>query len=157
MTEVVAMNGSTLIQSPPAVWATKVPPPHLVERLQHHFGPRRARYIAHTLSVEELDIVEDFKDAYILARIKRMDDRRLQFFDRFVPVDAVQQRAFATAQMEWIRREQYLLSCRLGRSPNHSELSADFNLNRNGQRFRAYYVMKFKERMKRDAIRVVGT
>jgi len=111
------MSAATLIETPSAERVMKFPPGLLLDRLNMHFVPRRVRYITHVLCAEELKIVEDLNDACILARIKRMDERRLMRFDRFVPLDATQKRAFITAQMEWIRHERYLLGCRLGHDP----------------------------------------
>lgn len=123
-------------------------PPDLRAELLRHFDHRRVRYVERVLSAGELRVT-DVRDAVTIARIKRMAPQRLVRYDRFVPVNNEHQRNFHTLQMEWIRGEHYLLSRRLGRCPTQAELSADFNANRNGQRFRAYYVMKYPERMKR--------
>lgn len=128
---------------------TTVPalPADLRDGLLRHFTPNRASYVARVLSTEELRVTH-FADALTIARIKRMSPQRLMRFDSFVPINGAEQRIFHTAQMEWIRGEHYLLATRLGRSPTQAELSADFNAHRNGQRFRAYYVMKYPRRMK---------
>jgi hypothetical protein len=123
-------------------------PAHLQQELQRHFSRLRVAYIASVLSAEELRIIGDLRDALIIARINRMPPRRLERFDRYVPADPAHQRAYAEAQVQWLHGEHYLLGTRLGRSPTHAELLADFVAHRNGQRFRAYYVLKHPERMK---------
>jgi len=124
-------------------------PPHIADELRRHFTPRQRAYITRVLSAEELRIIGDLRDALILARIERMPDHRLARYDRFVAIDPAQHKAYMAAQTEWLHGEGYLLGTRLGRSPTHAELLADFVEHRNGQRFRAYYVMKHPDRMKR--------
>jgi hypothetical protein len=123
-------------------------PDDLLRELRRHFTTRRIRYISAVLSAAELRIIGDLRDAVIIAQIKRMSPLRLKRFDRFVPVNAAQQRAFQLEQVEWLKGEHYLLCTQLGRTPTHAELFADFNAHRNGQRFRAFYVMKYPQRMK---------
>jgi hypothetical protein len=130
-------------------------PGDLREGLLRHFSQRRMRYVARVLSTAELQVT-DLRDALTIARIKRMSPQRLKRFDEFVPVSAEQHRNYQLAQMEWIRGEHHLLSARLGRNPTHAELSADFSANRNGLRFRAFYVMKHPERMRRIERRDIG-
>jgi len=122
-------------------------PDDLWQGLLRHFSPRRSRYVARVLSTDELRVA-NLADALTIARIKRMSPQQLKRFDCYVPIDAAARHAYDAAQMEWIRGGHYLLSTRLGRSPTQAEVSADFNAHRNGQRFRAYYVMKYPQRMK---------
>jgi hypothetical protein len=120
----------------------------LVRRVHSCFKPFRARYILLVLTDDELRIIPNPHDALIIARIKRMSAQRLRSFDAYIPINAIEQRNYYRAQTEWIAHEQYLLTRRLGRTPTHAELSADFIHAQNGQRFRAYYVLKYPERMK---------
>lgn len=123
-------------------------PESVMRQLRSHFASWRLEYICRVLSVEELGVIRDLRDALILARIKRMSPRRLRRFDCFVPLDARQQRDYEHAQLDWIRDEEHLLTQRLGRTPTHQELFADFMRNQNGLRFRAYYTMKHPARMR---------
>lgn len=137
------------VHATPAMPAPEIHlPAQVLDELRRHFSPMRVSYIARVLSADKLRIIGDLGDALIIARIEHMEPHRLANYDRFVPVDAVNQRAYAAAQMEWLHGEHYLLGTRLGRSPTHAELQADFAANRNGQRFRAYYVMKHPGRMR---------
>ena len=149
MTASAMLENPTEVSAPAHVHlrvAQAVLPDYLLHELQRHFSPRRLAYVARVLSVEELRIIGDLQDALILARIKRMAPQRLARFDRLVP-RADNHRAYVAAQMEWLKGEHYLLGTRLGRSPTHSELLADFMAHRNGQRFRAYYALKHPRRM----------
>lgn len=124
-------------------------PAGMIEQLQRRFSPMRVEYIARVLTAGEIGVLSDIGDALIIARIKRMPNGRLRRYDVYVPVDLSAQRKFCDAQLEWIRGEHYLLGTRLGRSPTHAELFADFVHNRNGLRFRAYYCMRHPDQMKR--------
>ena len=117
--------------------------------LKARFSPRRAAYVLHVLTPEELSVISDLKDALIIARIKRMPLRRLQRFDALVPAAESDERLYCSLQVNWLKDEEYLLGTRLGRRPTHSELFADFKANHQGLRFRAYFTMKHPRRMRR--------
>lgn len=117
--------------------------------LRERFTPRRATYIAKVLTSGELAVITDPADALIIARIKRMSDGQLDHYERLEPVTPEDRRLYASLQLRWLRDEEYLLSTRLGRTPTHGELFADFMRNHNGLRFRAYFSMKYPGRMKR--------
>lgn len=124
-------------------------PDDLYYRLQGYFPRSRVEYIAHVLTPGELRVLGTLSDALIIARIKRMSDAKLKRADRFMPLDEEQQRFYQAVQAEWLKGEQYLLGTRLGRSPTQRELFVDFMNNHNGQRFRAYFLMKYPDRMRR--------
>lgn len=121
-----------------------LPAPALVE-LRAFFSPREVEYIAHVLTPGELRVVNDVRDALYIARIKRMPLHRLRRYDRLVPIDASE---YSDIQVEWLKKEAWLLGTRLGRSPTSQELFIDFMNNHNGQRFRAYFAMKYPDRMR---------
>ena len=118
------------------------------QELCRWFPPRRAAYVCRVLTRGELAVVADPADTLILARIKRMPDARLRRFDRLVPADPEHHQLFRTLQMNWLRDEEYLLSTRLGRRPTAKELMIDFMHHKNGLRFRAYFAMKYPQRMR---------
>ncbi len=119
------------------------------------FGLRRAAYIATVLSSSELAVLSDLADALVIARIHRYPPARLAHFDQYVPINAAEQKAYELAQVRWLKDAEYLLGCRLGRSPTHKELFGDFMRNRTGQRFRAYYVLKYPQRIRRRSASVL--
>jgi hypothetical protein len=112
------------------------------------FSPREARYISNVLTADELRVIADRRDALVIARIKRMPHRRLARYDGFIPSDLANQRFYCAIQRQWLRDEEYLLGTRLGRSPTAKELFIDFMNNHNGLRFRAFFAMKFPNRVK---------
>jgi hypothetical protein len=116
--------------------------------LSARFRPRRAAYVLRTLTPGELAVIADPADALILARIKRMPNARLRRFDRLVPADREHHQLFRVLQMNWLRDEEYLLSTRLGRWPTPKELFVDFMHHKNGLRFRAYFAMKYPDRVR---------
>lgn len=123
-------------------------PATLQEGLRKRFVARRADYVARVLTRDEISVIGDLNDAVIIARIKRMPRRRLARFDQLVPIDDATLRLFQTLQLNWLRDEEYLLGTRLGRSPTVHELFTDFVSNENGQRFRAYFSLKYPGRMR---------
>lgn len=120
----------------------------LVHTLRHWFPPLRAHYVCRVMTRGELAVIADLGDALILARIKRMSDARLRRFDRLIPADPEHHQLFRILQMNWLRDEEYLLGCRLGRRPTQKELMIDFMAHKNGIRFRAYFALKYPRRMR---------
>lgn len=116
--------------------------------LRAQFAPTRAAYIARVLTPGELAVLSDVTDALIIARIKRMPDCRLARFEWLEPAGLDDCRLYRSLQLRWLRDEQYLVGTRLGRSPEHAELSADFTEHDNGLRFRAYFAMKYPDRVR---------
>jgi hypothetical protein len=133
----------------PASQAVDPLPPKLGDELCRRFPLRRVQYIVRVLTPQELSVVRDAADAFIIARIKRMTDRRLRRFDDLVPADPKEHRVYHTLQIQWLRDQEYLLGTRLGRRPTQRELVADFITHRNGARFRAYFALKFPGKVRR--------
>ena len=134
------LNGLTALELlPPATYAA----------LREVFTRRQVEYVAHVLHADEIAVIGNLADALVIARIKRMRPARLKRYDNFVPTDARQQQFYQSLQVQWLRDEEYLLGTRLGRRPTHEEFFIDFMKNRNGLRFRAYFAIKYPERMRR--------
>lgn len=123
-------------------------PPAVLAALSARFSPRQFEYIARVLTPQELAVIDDLADALIIARIKRMPDCRLRMFDQLIPHDGDHQ-LYRTLQMQWLRDEEYLLGTKLGRRPTHKELFLDFMNNHNGLRFRAYFSLKYPDRVRK--------
>jgi hypothetical protein len=126
-------------------------PAWLFHELGKRFIPSRVDYIAHVLRPDELCVISDLSDALVVARIKRMTNQQLKRFDNLIPVDSRQQRHYQSLQLQWLRDEEYLLGTRLGRSPTQKELFIDFMNNHNGLRFRAFFTLKYRDKMKLKA------
>ena len=142
------VEGSISLQPGCGLGAHDLLPRPLLESLGQWFSARQLEYIAHVLAPGELEVIGDKRDALIIARIKRMPNVRLERFDRMVPVSDDSRRLYQSLQLQWLRDEEYLLGCRLGRRPTHKELFIDFMNNHNGLRFRAYFTLKFPDKMK---------
>ena len=123
-------------------------PEGVARAVREQFPPRRAAYVMRVLTPGELRLVADPADALIIARIKRMPGPRLRRFDALQPATPQDRRLYAAMQVRWLRDEEYLLGTRLGRRPTHAELFADFLRHHNGLRFRAYFTLKFPQRMR---------
>ena len=75
-----------------------------------------------------------------------MSNRLLEQFNRVLPL-ACERQLYHDLQLHWLRTEEYLLGTRLGRKPTPREFFIDFMQNHNGLRFRAYFAMKFPEKV----------
>ncbi len=115
--------------------------------LKRDFSNRKLHYIASVLNDDEIKVLSDNRDALIIARIKRMSKDKLKKFDSYVPKNEEEMRLYELVQVGWLRTEEWLVGTRLRRRPTQKELFADFLNNNNGLRFRAYYTMKYPERM----------
>ena len=100
------------------------------------------------MKADELAVIGDLSDALLFARIKRMSDARLRRFDQLIPADAVHLRFYQSLQLRWLRDQEYFLASRLGRLPTAREMFVEFMNHNNGQRFRAYFAMKYPDRMR---------
>lgn len=123
-------------------------PADLYDAVRRTFSSADVEYIARVLLPGELRVIDDLHDALIIAKIKCMPEAELRRFDNLVPLDNQQCRFYHDIQVKWLRVEAYLLGTVLGRSPRHDELFFDFMNNKNGQRFRAYFAIKYPERMR---------
>jgi hypothetical protein len=132
--------------------------PAMLAALQTRFSARQVEYVSRVLTTQELAVIGDLADALVIARIKRMPERRLRQFDQMIPHDGDHQ-LYRTLQMQWLRDEEYLLGTQLGRRPTHKELFLDFMNHHNGLRFRAYFSLKYPDRVRavrRKAAAAVG-
>ncbi len=104
------------------------------------------------LSDDELRLIHHSEDIPIIARIKQFSRDKLSEFDRFlVKPDHVKD--YLTSQRQWLVVEFYLLSQKLGRCPTELELTADYQKHNNALRYRAFYVLKYPERVEDTSLR----
>ena len=123
-------------------------PPDLRIELRRHFSTPDLEYIARVLLPGEIRVINDLEDALIIAKIKCMSPAELKKYDDLIPLNTKELRFYQAIQAEWLCVETYLLGTVLGRSPRHDELFFDFMNHKNGQRFRAYFAMKYPDRMR---------
>jgi hypothetical protein len=122
--------------------------PCLLGELRARFTPRQVHYVASVLTADELAVIADLADALLIARIKRMSGERLRKFDQLIPADDTQVRFYQSLQLRWMRDQEYFLTTRLGRAPTAREMFVEFMNHHNGQRFRAYFALKYPDRMR---------
>jgi len=102
------------------------------------------------LNDAELMIVgENNDDIVLLEIIKGMNLEELRSFDVYTPLC---QKHYLDKQSSWIRKEMQLLSTEKGRPISEDELIFDMYKNNNPERFRAFYVLKYHEHVKRIAV-----
>ena len=84
----------------------------------------------------------------ILERIKGMNSQELKSFDSYHPIDLTH---YNKIQLEWVASEKYLIAHRPGHTGEVTplELIQDMQINKNGERFRAFYVIKYPDRVKK--------
>jgi len=78
-----------------------------------------------------------FLDSLSLTEIKE--------YTKYTPIDI---KHYAEIQKHWIEVEIYYLAQKLGREPSDEELIGDFEETHNPERYRAFYVLKFPEKIK---------
>ncbi len=96
------------------------------------------------LSREERAIL-DSESETLLEIIKGMGIEELTSFDHF---EALDRRHYDAKQIEWLRKERYLVGAREHHEPSEMELIDDVMRHHNGERFRAYYVMRFPNKVR---------
>lgn len=101
-----------------------------------------------TLTREERAIVDDSDDVHILEQIKGMSSQELKVFDSYGPVDFCH---YVRLERKWLETAKYLIATRPGHSSDVSdpELLEDVRENHLAERFRAWYVLKFPEKVTR--------
>ena len=101
-----------------------------------------------TLTGEERAIINDSCDIPILEQIKGMSIQELKIFDLYGPLDFCH---YVGLEKEWLETARYLIARREGHSSEVSdyELLKDIGENHLGERFRAWYVLKFPEKVRR--------
>ena len=98
------------------------------------------------LTPGELALIRDESDIPILAQIKRVSSDGLNYFDRFLPKPEFV-RDYINVQIGWVRTDFWFLGIKLGRCPTEAELSGDYKAHNNSLRFRAFYALKFPDRI----------
>ena len=101
-----------------------------------------------SLTDEEKRILNNHEDMPILERIKGMNSQELKSFDSYHPIDLTH---YNKIQLEWVASEKYLIAHRPGHTGEVTplELIQDMQINKNGERFRAFYVIKYPDRVKK--------
>lgn len=85
------------------------------------------------------------EDEEIINRVDSMDNTTLDYYSKsFIALDL---KHYMKLQLQWMEEERYFLGIKLQRCPTDIELLSDWITHRNPQRFRAFYVLKYPERI----------
>jgi len=103
------------------------------------------------LTPEEKALITDPADIPVLEVIKGMSLEEMTEFSQYIPMSL---RHYNSIQMEWLRKERYLIAhrenqCRDISDVSELELLEDLKKNHNAERFRVWYVLKFPHMVKR--------
>jgi len=140
--------------------APRISQTHL-DRILGNYTPRQQKIIFDNLTEEGLKIIDDtcrlgqdidpIPEYLLVARANRLVSRKEKFsetFTRFVPKDF---HHFVRTQLPWLAEEERLVHERLPPDVDQeiyqAALSEDFNRNKNGPRFKAYYRLKFSNKV----------
>ena len=102
-----------------------------------------------TLDKEEQAISRE--DIIILEWMKGMTYEEMKMFNNYFPLD---EKDYRDLQRDWINEEKHLIKNRPGHCEEVSslELCEDIKKYNNGLRFRAFYCLKFPEKVVRLGI-----
>jgi len=99
------------------------------------------------LSQEEITLLENTSDIPILEVIKGMTLEELKYFDDYVPLNL---EYYNNGQIKWYDKERYLIGTRNGKKEvSPLELIEDMSNNHTPNRYKAYFVLKFPDKVKR--------
>lgn len=125
-------------------------PSYQSEILRNHgYSLLEQQYIARVLKPQEIALITDPENILYIARVKRLTPERLAEFDQYVWKNPATRKKYMREQREWLNQERYFLGQKLGHFPDDGELAADFIEKNLGQYFRAYYTLKYPERMRK--------
>ncbi|MDX2109431.1 MAG: hypothetical protein SFY80_04240 [Verrucomicrobiota bacterium] len=92
----------------------------------------------------ELQSFTSTDDQAIIRQVDQFSSEDLDVFQAYCPVDL---RHYNTLQLEWLRTEVYFLGCRLCHQPTCDDILTNPDRPRNSRRFRAYYCMRYADRV----------
>jgi hypothetical protein len=100
-----------------------------------------------TLTSEERAIITTPEDLPILQEIKSMTLEELNQFNCYLPLDC---KHYIALEKQWLETERYLIANRPGHPPEVSEeeLIFDIRETRLAERFRAWYYMRFPNKVR---------
>lgn len=117
------------------------------EIISNCHSKKAASFIEEALSFEERSVIRTGrKDEAIIAVIKKIreyDAERFREFDRFVPRREYRHN-YILIQRQWLVTEYYFLG-----NPDNRTLLDDLKRHYNAERFKAFYVIKYPERVER--------
>lgn len=98
------------------------------------------------LTGAQLALIEDEADIPIIAEIEMMSPQKLDSYDRFF-IKSEWCKDYHDRQREWTNKQNWFLGERLGRKPNEEDSREELLRTNNAIRYRAFYVIKFQDRV----------
>jgi len=96
-----------------------------------------------------------FDDASIIQYIDSLPSQSVFLFStNFISTDL---KHYVVLQCQWIETEKYLLGTVLNREPTEQELIDEWISHFNSERFRAFYVLKFPDKVCRNSLTISGS
>jgi hypothetical protein len=104
------------------------------------------------LDERELRIIDDteglgVEDYFLLAEVEFMLRETPQDLAVYDGYHILEMEHYARMQVPWLKEETRLLKAQLGRDPTPHEVIEDARQHENGLRFRAFYCMKFPDKV----------
>lgn len=88
------------------------------------------------------------EDSEIINKVDSMNNTTLNYYsEHFVVIDL---KHYMKLQIKWMEEERYFLGTRVHHNPTDEELIEDWILHKNPQRFRAFYVLKYPEKVEEN-------
>lgn len=85
-------------------------------------------------------------DSEIISEIDSLSYDKLLEYSNFYPQDL---RHYIIIQKKWMQDEVYYLGIKLGHNPSSSEFEKDLQETKNAERFRAFYCLRYPEKIKK--------
>jgi hypothetical protein len=82
----------------------------------------------------------------IIKQIDSLEEKDLMGYSNFCPQDL---RHYLSIQRKWLEDEIYFLGVKLNRKPSQKEISENPERDKNAIRFRAFYCLKFPDKVKK--------
>lgn len=84
-------------------------------------------------------------DSEIISEIDSLSYDKLLEYSHFYPQDL---RHYLIKQREWLQDEKYYLGIKLNHNPTEIEFEKDLQETKNAERFRAFYCLKYPDKIK---------
>ena len=131
-------------------------PEKRIKKLREAYTYIKADYIASILSESDLQSIDNTRgmtqeDYIFVARAKRIVEveKKQQLRDKYDPMRRADPHHYNTLERYWLEHEEIALKKRLGREPTAREFAEDFEENKNGERFKIFYCLKFPEKVEK--------
>lgn len=88
------------------------------------------------------------EDYELIKLIDSLSDGELNYYSKvYVALDL---RHYITLQLTWMEEEKYFLGMELHHDPSEEEMITAWIKHHNSERFRAFYVLKYPEKVKKS-------